>query len=284
MTLHSTRLASAALLLALTAPAQADVTVNLEVRELTIELHDIDPNDGRAPGVAFRDSAKGSSTDVSASVRADRPKGDEASDRAQSAVMFAPLHASASTLRGRSWADVVGGLDSGGPLFSLGGHIVGNPLLPSVQAGAGIRLVNELDSFVLQPGTAMTVRMFARIESSTTIGTTPMKGGRNYEEGSYSLIGLGVNEWPMTSPTRQVDSLVLNVADVAQVASVSQWLTVTLRNDTAAPLTGQMELRGGFGLSALSPVPEPASALLWLAGLGALGLRARRGIAASTAR
>lgn len=267
-------------------PAFADVEARLSVSDFRVHLVDIDPADGLGPQLTWRDSRKANSTVAEAIFSVGRRFPEVIVDRIIDKAMFKPMGVSASTLRGQTWAEVVGNGPDAGTGFMAGGWLQANHRLTSGQGSAGATLASGFDTFVLSAGTTMTVTAQVDMFLKTTLGARVLKNGTLWREFAQASAYIELAEHPWGSGQRQGDSVSANVAALiapgpkpgytGRTLTVSRLLTSTLVNDTDEPMIGQLDLRGGLTMGAVSPVPEPGTAAMALAGVALLGVAARR--------
>lgn len=258
-------------------PAQAEAKATVVLSNLRFELIDLTPNDGVAPRFTLT-SAGGSLVDAAVA-------GARQGDRQvlEGATTFAPLNASAALSFAQAqaavWAD---GL-------SVSGFAIGSGAQPDdrAQFGATTQPWDSLGGgqLTLSANSLLRIRIDVSQSLSTSVGYDPAGAGSwEYAIASAHLNVVGAG--PLGVDTQEsYDATYQMVGNFdpsggpfgPEFASVSRTLEISFANRSAGDLNGRLQLGAAVsGESSVSPVPEPASVALMLAGLTAVGWRARR--------
>lgn len=283
--------AAAAAALGAAAPAAAGSFASASLGQFSYTLFDLNPTDGLAPSVAFTLTSSPYGSYVQAGAT-DPSIGSE-SGSAWSLVAFGPAAVSSAVGLGSAQASVSGSPTAGGLLYQASGGALGSTLPSfSTQFSASAAAAN-LGSlgFSLSPYTLIVFNGNASLLAQTTQGFNP-----NGFQTEFASAGVSINVNGPTSSggqgsqssgdNRSLFASYTSVFDPNTGGFVYTGQTLTLNNVpmsasftnyTAVALGGQLSLNVNVnGNSPLTPVPEPGSATLLLAGLAGLGWWARR--------
>lgn len=289
---HLAIAAAAAAALVAAAPAAAGSFASASLGQFGYTLFDLNPTDGIAPDVLFSVSSSPYGSYVQSSAT-DPSTGSESST-GWSLVPFGPAAVASSIGLGSAQASVSGSPTAGGMLYTASGAALGSTV-PSFStqfnASAGVANFGSL-GFTLSPYTLIVFSGNAFLAAQTTDGVDQTNGFQS--ESASAGVSIGVSGptsaqgqgFQNSNDSRSVFATFTQVFDPGSGQFVYTGQTVTLdnvalaasfTNYTADALGGQLSLNVNVnGNSPLTPVPEPASAALLLAGLAGLGFLARR--------
>jgi hypothetical protein len=276
------QLLATSVLAAMAQGAAASATSAGGIGAVTITLIDLDPSDGIAPTIQFAPDTGGNSGGVvSGELRS--WTADNESFREFSSRGF-DLASSVST--GRELAMASGS----GSIMGLAG--VGfSALAAQGQAGSGIDSRGSYDmsaaspwvGFTLSANTAVQFSASAWAQGATSTGGDPSTG---WDEAGGAFVALsaasfGTDGSLIWDDDQQFATARYTLDDAGNVVGDTQsWsglLSVSFSNTTGNSADGIFTAEASaFGHSAIAPVPEPATGLMLLGGLGLLGAVARR--------
>lgn len=278
---------------AVAAPAAAGSFASASLSQFGYTLFDLNLGDGIAPGVVFSPGASlyGSFAQSSAT---DPASGSESST-AWSLVAFGPAAVSSAVGLGSAQASVSGSPTAGGMVYQASGAAPGSTL-PSLStqfnANAATGNFGSL-GFSLSPYTLIVFSGNANLLAQTTDGAEVING---YFQGEYASANVTIsvsgptsaggtgsqsasdNRWLNAFFTVVYDPVTGEVGYTGETRTFDNVaMSVGFTNFTADTLDGGLSLNVAVnGNSPLTPVPEPGSAAMVLAGLAVLGWLARR--------
>lgn len=273
-------------------PAAAGSFASASLGPFGYTLFDLNPGDGIPASVAF--SLGGSPYGSYVQSGATDPSTGAESSSGWSLVAFGTTAVSSAIGLGSAQALVSGSPTGGGLLYAASGAALGStlPAYPTMfNASAAVANFGSL-GFTLSPYTLIVFSGSASLMAQTTQGAT-LGNGLQTESASASVslsvggpTSAGGQGSQNASDNRSLFASFNSVFDPGsgQFAYTGQTLSLAgvaisagFTNFTADALSGQLSVNVSVnGSSPLAPIPEPASAALWLAGLAGLGLWARR--------
>lgn len=288
---HLAIAAAAAAAFAAAAPAAAGSFASASMGQFSYTLFDLKPGDGLDPGVSFSLGGLPYGSYVQSS--ATDPSTGSDSSSGWSLVAFGPAAVSSAIGLGSAQASVSGSPTAGGMLYAASGAALGSAL-PSFStqysASAAVANFGSL-GFTLSPYTLIVFNGSANLLAQTTDGLNPNGFQSESAQASVALnvsgpTSAGGQGTQNASDNRSLFASFTQVYNPATGQFVYTGQTLSLAdvpmsagftNFTADALTGQLSLSVSVsGNSPLTPVPEPGSAAMLLAGLAGLGLWARR--------
>jgi PEP-CTERM motif len=290
---HLTLVAAATLGTLAATTASAGSFASASISQFSYTLFDLNTGDGITPSITF--SLGGSPYASASQSTATDPASGSQSNSAWSLQVFGPSSVISNIGLGSAQASVSGSPTAGGLTYLASGAALGSTVPSattqfSASAGAASSNFGQL-SFSLAPYTLLVFSGNANLSAQTTIGLNPV--GFQSESASAS-VGLSVSGpsasggsgFQNASDNRSLNASFTSVFDptTGQFGYTGQTqtlvnapLSVAFTNFTPTTLNGQFSLSVSVnGNSPLTPVPEPASAALFLAGLAALAACARR--------
>jgi hypothetical protein len=289
---HLAIAAAAAAAFGAAAPAAAGSFASASLGQFGYTLFDLNPGDGIDPSVSF--SLGGSPYGSYVQSSATDPSMGSESSTGWSLVAFGPAAVSSAIGLGSAQASVSGSPTAGGMLYAANGAALGSTL-PSFStqfsATAAVANFGSL-GFTLSPYTLIVFSGSANLLAQTTDGVDLTNGFQT--ESAQASVSIGVSGptsaggqgYQNASDNRSLYASFTSVYDPVTGQSGYTGQTATLNdvamsagftNFTADELTGQLSLNVSVnGNSPLTPIPEPGSAAMLLAGLAGLGWWARR--------
>jgi hypothetical protein len=289
---HLALAAAAAVAIGASAPAAAGSFASASLGQFGYTLFDLNPADGLAPSVAF--SLGGSPYGSYVQSSATDPSSGSESSTGWSLAAFGPAAVSSTIGLGSAQASVSGSPTGGGMLYAASGAALGTTL-PSFStqfsASAAVANFGSL-AFTLSPYTLIVFSGNANLLAQTTDGVDAVNGFQT--ESAQAGVSINVSGptsaggqgFQSANDNRSLFASFTSVFDpsTGQFGYTGQTLTLDnvamsagFTNFTTDALTGQLSLTVSVnGNSPLTPVPEPGSAALLLAGLAGLGWLARR--------
>lgn len=289
---HRAIAAAAAAAFAAATPAAAGSFASASMGQFGYTLFDLNPGDGLAPGVSF--SLGGSPYGSYAQSSATDPSTGSESSAGWSLVAFGPAAVSSAIGLGSAQASVSGSPTAGGMLYAASGAALGSAL-PSFatqfSASAAVANFGSL-GFTLSPYTLIVFSGTANLLAQTTDGVDLVNGFQTESAqasvsinvsgptsaGGQGFQNAGDNRSLFASFTQVFDPATGQFVYTGQTLALANVpMSAGFTNFTADALSGQLSLTVSVnGNSPLTPIPEPGSAALLLAGLAGLGWWARR--------
>lgn len=233
------------------------------VDAVTITLIDLDTSDGIAPSISFNPGASRASAVVY------QPFGVFDDDVRNGSGPWSDVSAAVTLSQGHAAAEVAGAAaDGSGASLRASGQAAepGAPLGAAVQYGAQAWApYMAAGAFVLSPWTAVTFTAQATLstitQSSAVSRESAIAGAYLYLDGTGDVFSLDcastAGQQCTATNTRQLSVSFSNAAGLSAEATFQAWVQAA-------------------GYSQAVGVPEPAAALMLLAGLGVVAGRARR--------
>lgn len=249
---------------------------------VTITLVDLDPNDGITPSIVFAPDAGGNTGGIVSGELRSWTANDESFREFRSQG----VGAASSVAAGRDLA-----------MASASGSITGlagagfSALAAQGQAGSGAAARGTYDvtalsawaGFTLSANTAVQFSASGWAQGTTSTGGDPSTG---WDEAGGGLVALSVSGpdaggnivWDDDEHIATASYTLDGAGNVhGDAQSWSGLLSVSFSNATGASAAGFFGAEArAFGHSAVSAVPEPATGMMLLAGLGLVGAIARR--------
>lgn len=289
---HLAIAAASAAALGVAAPAAAGSFASASLSQFGYTLFDLNPGDGVAPTVIF--SLGGSPYGSYVQSSATDPTTGSESSTGWSLVAFGPAAVSSAIGLGSAQAAVSGSAAVGDLVYAASGAALGSTL-PSYatqfSASAAAANFGSL-GFTLSPYTLIVFSGTANLLAQTTDGVDALNGFQTEFASANVAIGVsgptaaGGQGSQNAGDNRSLYASFTSVYDpgTGQFGYTGQTLTLDnvamsagFTNYTPDALSGQLSLTASVsGNSPLTPVPEPGSAALLLAGLAGLGWLARR--------
>ena len=288
---HLAAAAAAAAALAAVTSATAGSFANASIGQFSYTLFDLNPGDGIAPDVSFSLASSPYGSYVTSSAT-DPTSGSESST-GWSLVAFGPAAVASAIGLGSAQGSVSGSPSAGGMLYQATGAALGSSVPgASTQFSASAAIANFGSlTFSLSPFTLIVFNGTANLLAQTTLGLNPIafqseqasasasinvsgpsaSGGQGFQNSGdnrslfasfTSVFDPGTGQFVYTGQTVALDNLALSAS---------------FTNFSADAMSGQLSLSVSVnGSSPLTPIPEPGSAVLLLAGLAGLGWWTRR--------
>jgi PEP-CTERM motif len=259
-------------------PAQAASSASAQFKGLTATLTDTNLHDGITPSLVFTSEFDGgdqSRSHVSAGVFQDFTT--YGFNEQYGSSPFSSI--STSTQYGSSTAGA--SVTAVGSAMNLSAH--GSALGgPASEYFANASLQSPTDAQIFFRLSGHTSVTFSGVASVSTSLTSHDDSGTSAEVFLQSFGGVSFNNVARTggaSPTNDTASLSLNAIfpDQPLHQSATQRLSVTVTNTGSSPFIGEFEAYASVqGGASISPVPEPGTYAMMLAGLALVGYVARR--------
>lgn len=264
---------------------------------IVVTLIDLNPYDALLPSITWSNPPLIGGGSYGYASAADSASSSYQSDSAYRDNHFSSLAISSATAQSGASANFTGGADFSAPdgsSFFLSGHAGGTSVqgqYSGYNASAGSSQKPPA-SFTLSAYTLVVFSAVANASAATTVGQSPWggewasasaylqvwgsaPGGNSGSQSSYASLDASTNyasKDPSANPR----------GDRGTAQRITQTLTDTLSgsfiNYTSSEKAGYFQAGGNiWGTSSVPAVPEPETYAMMLAGLGLLGVAARRG-------
>lgn len=251
--------------------AHATSTSSATLNGFTVTLVDLDPGDGIAPSIAWP------ATDLFGSLvraRADDSAGIFHQSEVVSPQPFAPGSLSQSTDVAQASASIAGSLPTGLSFLAQGSSLGSNADYGAV-AEVGRDILGL--SFTLSPHTQVVFSGSIDLFAQTTRSVA--QGPLEFANATAVVTVFGSGGLAGSSFARSLSALCTQVQSTCVGQTLSQSaipLSLTYTNVGASGAAGSLYVSLRIGGDSLPPVPEPATALMMLAGVAMLGARCRK--------
>lgn len=266
------RLACVATLVLAASNAWCSADTSATITNFRVQLIDLDPNDGIAPSLTFDPYG---TSNTQADVYATLPALVSLDAYHDGTAPFAPIWASETSGGAFGTASIVGDAFGSGATVSVSARTSATGGYAISEGTVGFANQVEIHRFTLSPETELLITGDANF--SVALGSD--QATEFADSGLYLEITDTNGNWATDSSWLMTG--IASDASAPQPRTVSASFQVFYDNASASPFEGGV---GGYlgayansdGPRLPSPVPEPGSAALLLAGLGAIAWRARR--------
>lgn len=276
------QLLAASVLAAMAQGAAASATSAGGLGAVTITLIDLDPNDGITPSIVFAPDTGGNSGGVVAGELRSWTADDESfrEFRSQGFGLASSVSAGRQTTMASAHGSISGLTGAGFSALGAQGQAGSGP---EARGSYDVTVQSAWAGFTLSANTAVQFSASGWAQGTTSTGGDPDTG---WDEAGGALVGLsaagfdsgGTLVWDDDQHIATASHTLDDAGNVhGDAQSWSGLLSVSFSNASNASADGIFtgEARA-FGHSAVSAVPEPASGLMLLGGLGLVGALARR--------
>lgn len=262
--------------------AAASATSASGLGAVTITLIDLDPDDGIAPSIVFAPDTGGNSGGVVAGELRSWTADEESfrEFRSQGFGLASSVSAGRETTMASAHGSITGLAGAGFSALGAQGQAGSGP---EARGSYDVTVQSAWAGFTLSANTAVQFSASGWAQGTTSTGGDPATG---WDEAGGALVGLGAASFDSDGTLVWDDDQHIATASYTldgagnvhgDTQSWSGLLSVSFSNASNASADGIFTADArAFGHSALAPVPEPATGLMLLGGLGVIGAIARR--------